>query len=162
MENHKHNRTFMKSSLDDTDIVATADIAKGIPQPPIEKPYPPDAYTISLPEVNRATAPQVDFFECVARRRSRRGYSGEEGARTMCWRVVSQSSSLSPGARAILLSIQYVVLWYLAPQYLVSKGVVPEWGRKPAEYAPCPRRYTLGSKRGSWPKRQTAWPHLRL
>jgi SagB-type dehydrogenase family enzyme len=68
----------MKSSLDDTDIVATADIAKGIPQPPIEKPYLPDAYTISLPEVNRATAPQVDFFECVARRCSRRGYTGED------------------------------------------------------------------------------------
>ena len=51
------------------------------------------------------------------------------GARTMCWRFFSQSSSLSPGAHVILLSIQYVVLWCLVPQYLVGKGVVPEWGK---------------------------------
>lgn len=79
MDNYKENRAFMKSSfLEDTDIVATADIAKGIPQPLIEKLYPPDAYTISLPEVNRATAPKVDLFECMAIRCSRRVYTGED------------------------------------------------------------------------------------
>jgi SagB-type dehydrogenase family enzyme len=68
----------MKSPLDDTDIVATADIAKGRPQPFVEKPYPPDAQTVSLPEVNLTRAPKVDLFECMARRASRRGYTGED------------------------------------------------------------------------------------
>jgi SagB-type dehydrogenase family enzyme len=78
MDNSNMNRTFMKSALDDTDLVAKADIAKGIPQPPLEKPYPPDAHIISLPQVNRTTAPEVDLFECMARRCSRRAYTGED------------------------------------------------------------------------------------
>jgi SagB-type dehydrogenase family enzyme len=77
VDNIKNNRAFMKSALDDTDIVATADIAQGVPQPPLEKPYPSDAYTIALPEVNHTTAPQVDLFACMARRCSRRAYTGE-------------------------------------------------------------------------------------
>lgn len=72
------NRAFMKSALDDTDIVATADIARGVPQPPIEKPCPANACIVSLPEVSRATAPKADLFECIASRCSRRAYTGED------------------------------------------------------------------------------------
>jgi SagB-type dehydrogenase family enzyme len=67
----------MKSCLEDRDIVAEADIARGIPQPPIEKVYPPDAHRVSLPDVNRANAPRADLFECMAARCSRRAYTGE-------------------------------------------------------------------------------------
>jgi hypothetical protein len=49
------------------------------------------------------------------------------GARTICWRFVSQSSLWSPGKCVHLLSIQSVVLWRLIPQYLGGKGVAPIW-----------------------------------
>lgn len=78
MNNYSGLRAFMKSALDDTDQIARADIAKGVPQPPIEKPYPPNSCKRSLPLVNHTTAPQVDFFDCVARRCSRRDYTGED------------------------------------------------------------------------------------
>jgi hypothetical protein len=32
-------REFMKSGIRDIDIIATADIARSIPRPPLEKPY---------------------------------------------------------------------------------------------------------------------------
>ena len=56
MNRYQENRAFMQSAQDDSDIVATADIAHGVPQPPLEKPYPPDAYIIPLPPVNQSPA----------------------------------------------------------------------------------------------------------
>lgn len=43
MNKYPGQRSFMKSSQDDIDIVAGADMAKGVPHPPIEKPYSAEA-----------------------------------------------------------------------------------------------------------------------
>lgn len=77
MNSYKENRSFMKSALSDWDEIATADIARGVPQPPIQKPIPEDSILIDLPVVNSLTAPKADFFECVSSRISRRAYSEE-------------------------------------------------------------------------------------
>lgn len=39
MDEYTANRKFMKSGIYDIDIIATADIARGISRPPFEKPY---------------------------------------------------------------------------------------------------------------------------
>ena len=77
MNSYKQNRSFMKSSLSDCDEVATADIARGVPQPLIQKPITEDSTLIDLPPINSLTAPKADFFECVSNRISRRTYSKE-------------------------------------------------------------------------------------
>jgi SagB-type dehydrogenase family enzyme len=76
MDDYTANREFMKSGIYDIDIVATADIAKGIPQPPFEKPYS-EGSKIALPAINRDSAPRADFFECTSNRCSRRQYTNE-------------------------------------------------------------------------------------
>jgi len=65
----------MKSKLSDVDHVAKSDIAKGVPQPVIQKPFPKNVQIIDLPAVNSDTAPKADFFECTCGRLSRRQYS---------------------------------------------------------------------------------------
>ena len=75
MNNYNENRSFMKSSISNSDQISTADIAHGIPQPPLEKPIPEDPILIDLQPINSITAPKADFFECTSSRISRRAYS---------------------------------------------------------------------------------------
>jgi SagB-type dehydrogenase family enzyme len=77
MDEYKVNREFMKSGICDIDIIATADIAKGIPQPPLEKPYSEGSKKIALPTIDSDSAPKADFFECTLNRCSRRNYTDE-------------------------------------------------------------------------------------
>jgi SagB-type dehydrogenase family enzyme len=77
MEKYTANREFMKSGICDIDIIATADIAKGVPQPPVEKPYPEGSKKITLPTIERDSAPKADFFVCTWNRCSRRQYTDE-------------------------------------------------------------------------------------
>jgi SagB-type dehydrogenase family enzyme len=77
MDNITGNREFMKSGISDTDIVATADIAKGIPQPSIEEPYSKESTKIILPPIDHESAPEADFFSCTLNRCSRRQYTDE-------------------------------------------------------------------------------------
>ncbi len=75
MTDYEMYRELMKSKISEIDIVATADIALGIPQPELQKPIPQDALKIDLPPINKMTAPKADFFECTTSRLSRRQYS---------------------------------------------------------------------------------------
>jgi SagB-type dehydrogenase family enzyme len=77
MNKYNENRTFMKSSMSDYDLIATADIAKGIPQPPFQNSIQDDSILIDLSPINSMTAPKADFFECTMSRSSRRMYSEE-------------------------------------------------------------------------------------
>lgn len=77
MNKFKENRNFMKSSMCDYNLIATADIAKGVPQPPLQKSVPDDSILFDLPPVNSMTAPKADFFQCTSNRISRRKYSEE-------------------------------------------------------------------------------------
>jgi SagB-type dehydrogenase family enzyme len=77
MNTYTINREFMKSDIGDIDIIATADIAKGIPQPPLEKPYAEGTRRIALPPITCDSAPKADFFTCTLNRCSRRNYTDE-------------------------------------------------------------------------------------
>ena len=74
MKEYSVNREFMKSGICDIDIIATADIAKGVPQPPIEKPSQEESEKITLPTIERDSTPKADFFSCTLNRCSRRQY----------------------------------------------------------------------------------------
>jgi len=78
MSDYNANRNFMKSACSNFDLISTADIAKGVPQPTFYKPLYKDSVIIDLPPVNSETAPKADFFECTTNRISRRAYSDKE------------------------------------------------------------------------------------
>ena len=77
MIQYQSNRAFMNSSLSDIDIVGTADIAKGVPQPASQQPVPDDALRFPLPAITRENAPKIPFFEAAFDRCSRRNYTGQ-------------------------------------------------------------------------------------
>jgi SagB-type dehydrogenase family enzyme len=72
----KANRNFMKSSFQLLEGVQT-DQQLELPQPPLQKPVPPDAKIIPLPKVNPAVVKQSDIYSCLKRRRSVRKYRDE-------------------------------------------------------------------------------------
>lgn len=74
MDDYAFNRNLMKAHNDEK-VVSLADIAKGVPQPAHEKPYPEDARKITLPHIDADTAPKADLFTCISERVSRRNYS---------------------------------------------------------------------------------------
>lgn len=75
MSGYASNRNFMKSFLGDYDLIATADIAKGVPQPEFQKPVKEGAIVVNLPIITSKNAPKADFFETISSRISRRDYS---------------------------------------------------------------------------------------
>jgi SagB-type dehydrogenase family enzyme len=77
MNKYEENRRFMKSSMSDFDLISTADIANGIPQPSFQNPAAENSKLVNLQKINSKTAPKADFFECTSRRISRRAYSKE-------------------------------------------------------------------------------------
>lgn len=72
----KENRNFMKSSFQLLEGIQT-DQQLGLPQPPLQKPVPPDAKIIPLPKANPAVVKQSDIYSCLKRRRSVRKYHKE-------------------------------------------------------------------------------------
>ncbi|MDR3577629.1 MAG: SagB/ThcOx family dehydrogenase [Anaerolineaceae bacterium] len=49
----------------------------GVPQPPLELPYPPDARQILLPPVHETHIPAIDLLTAIEARRTRRKYSSQ-------------------------------------------------------------------------------------
>ena len=71
---YQDNRDFMKSQMSNEDLVATADIAKGIPQPVFEKEYVSDAIVVHLPTITEENAPKMTLYNAIRERKSRRSY----------------------------------------------------------------------------------------
>lgn len=69
---YEFNRNFMKSQMSNEDLIATADIAKGIPQPIFEKEYTKDSGIIYLPKITIDNAPQMTLYNAIRERKSRR------------------------------------------------------------------------------------------
>lgn len=65
----------MKSTLSDFDLIATADIAKGVPQPSLQKQVKENSTIIDLPKITLDSAPKADYYEITTNRISRRAYS---------------------------------------------------------------------------------------
>jgi SagB-type dehydrogenase family enzyme len=76
MDQCKEQRAFMKSNFKLLEEIRT-DQQLERPQPPLQKPVPPDAKIIPLPKVNPAVVQQPDVYSCLKRRRSVRKYSKE-------------------------------------------------------------------------------------
>lgn len=71
---YQDNRDFMKSQMSKDDLIATADIAKGIPQPIFEKEYTRNAEIVYLPKITADNAPQMTLYHAIRGRKSRRSY----------------------------------------------------------------------------------------
>lgn len=71
-------RNFLKDSIRKKINFSFTDQSRGVPVPPIEKPYPSDALRIKLPEWETwQNIPKVDLAQAVKRRKSHRAYQRE-------------------------------------------------------------------------------------
>ncbi|MEM0448345.1 MAG: SagB/ThcOx family dehydrogenase [Methanomassiliicoccales archaeon] len=71
-------RSFLKDTMRKEFDFSTTDQSRGLPPPPIQKPYGKGAILITLPDPHRSTT--LGFMsvrEAISRRRSRREYSSE-------------------------------------------------------------------------------------
>jgi len=68
-------RTFMKSQFGKWEEDIRSDQESGVPQPPMEEPYPEDAKTIGFPSVESLDLRKPDIRKCLKDRRSRRAYA---------------------------------------------------------------------------------------
>ncbi|HEX3045362.1 MAG TPA: SagB/ThcOx family dehydrogenase [Bacillota bacterium] len=70
------NRNFMKSDFRLLQGVKTAQ-ERGLPQPPLEKPYDPNGTIIPLPKPDPATVTKNNLYSCLKQRRSVRKFSDQ-------------------------------------------------------------------------------------
>ncbi|UYO61474.1 SagB/ThcOx family dehydrogenase [Acetobacterium wieringae] len=76
-ENKSTLKYFLKDDIrQETDFRST-DQNSGIPMPPIEKPVPPDARTIPLPEPEALEIGPIAFKKAIAHRESRRKFTAQ-------------------------------------------------------------------------------------
>ncbi len=75
MSTINEKRDMMKSGFGIAAI--DSDQRKGLPQPPFEKPFPPDAVLIDLPEPSRDVATKPHLFDCIKDRKSRRKFTDQ-------------------------------------------------------------------------------------
>lgn len=71
----KENREFMKNDLWSEWEHFETDQRKGLPPPPVEKPYPQDAVLCDLVPPEKFTVGQMPLIDAIRSRRSRRQYS---------------------------------------------------------------------------------------
>jgi len=76
VERIRANREFMKSVFG-ARAGGTSDQSKGLPQPPLEPPYPPESELIPLPKPDKSLISRNDLYDCIASRESRRHLSKE-------------------------------------------------------------------------------------
>lgn len=75
MENYKRNRDLMKSAFTEQ---VESDQAKGLKQPPLQKPYDENETLIDLPEVDKDILTKDNIYDCIMDRQSNRIYKDEE------------------------------------------------------------------------------------
>lgn len=72
----EQHRYFLKDTIRRTIDFSQTDQSRGVPPPPIEKPFAPDAPRIDLPPVGQwRGVPRVAVEDAIRRRRSRRDFS---------------------------------------------------------------------------------------
>lgn len=77
MSRYQKQREFLKTDFSEYKNIKT-DRMKGLPQPPIVKPYSPSSEIIQLPDVSKEVLLKENIFECIKDRRSTRLYSEEQ------------------------------------------------------------------------------------
>lgn len=74
---HQSGRQFLKANLwEDWDSLSL-DQGKGLPPPPVQKPYPPEARRIDLVPPAEITLGTLSVFEVIQKRESHRTYTGD-------------------------------------------------------------------------------------
>lgn len=74
----EHHRSFLKDSIRKTIDFSNTDQNRGVPPPPIQKPFNRDVKRIDLPPVSGLeNMPRIDLFSAMRQRRSRRNYGDE-------------------------------------------------------------------------------------
>ena len=68
---------MMRSEQGNENILDDSDMAKGVDQPPMEKPRSESGPTIALSTVTESMDPRANLFKCMVNRESRRSYTGE-------------------------------------------------------------------------------------
>ncbi len=76
MGRYEQQRSFLKSNFLEFKHVKT-DKIKGLPKPPIVKPYSSSSVIIDLPEFNEDVVKQQNIYDCIKERRSTRFYAEE-------------------------------------------------------------------------------------
>ena len=74
MGRYEQQRSFLKSNFLEFKHIKT-DKIKGLPKPPIVKPYTASSIIIDLPEVSEDIIKKENIYECIKERRSTRFYS---------------------------------------------------------------------------------------
>lgn len=74
MNTYEQNRNFMKSNFNED---VETDQMKGLPQPPLEKPYNENDVTIDLPKVDKNIIKTQDIYDCIINRKSHREYKND-------------------------------------------------------------------------------------
>ncbi len=73
----KRYRNFLKDSIRKTIDFSQTDQSRGLPAPPLEKPYSPDSEMIKLKSLNWTEIFPLKLSEAIRNRESRRKYTGE-------------------------------------------------------------------------------------
>lgn len=92
------NRDLMKSQMSNEDLIASADIAKGVPQPVFENEYSKDAKVIFLPPITDYNAPKLTLYNAIRERKSRRTY----GQHTLSLQTLSFLLWATQGVREVV------------------------------------------------------------
>lgn len=101
-------RNFLKDSVRKTIDFSRTDQSLGVPPPPLEKPYSPDAERIDLiPRDEFRTLPRVDLLFAIANRQSRRQFAKSpltlEELSFLLWATqgVREQSAADPARRTV-------------------------------------------------------------
>ena len=71
-------REFLKDTIRQRIDFSRTDQSRGVPPPPVEKPYPPDAVRLRLPPVGQWEGVQlIDLATAIGDRQSQRTFSPE-------------------------------------------------------------------------------------
>lgn len=76
MARYEQQRSFLKSNFHEFKHIKT-DKIKGLPKPPIAKPFDSSGTIIDLPEVDQDIVSRDSIYNCIKERRSTRFYSDE-------------------------------------------------------------------------------------
>jgi SagB-type dehydrogenase family enzyme len=74
---YKSARQFLKADLWEAWDSLSLDQEKGLPHPPVQKPYPPDAQRIGLVPPAEITLATASVFEAIHKRESHRNYTSD-------------------------------------------------------------------------------------
>ncbi len=136
-------RNFLKDTVRLEMDFSQTDQSRGVPPPPIEKPYPPDAERIDLPRPGQWQAiGEVDLTEAIARRQSHRRFRREpltlDEVAFLLWATQGIREIVRPGVA--LRTVPSAGARHALETYLLVQNVV---GLAPGIYCYLPVEHQL-------------------